>query len=83
MSLGGAYVVIPGFWRRFEEVGLREGLGRSGRLVLEAVCSDSWVWRRSGGGPVRRRREGEGEDRNKEARALVQQVGMRIKRPEL
>ena len=29
-------------------MGLGEGLGRSGRLVLEAVCSDSWVWRRSG-----------------------------------
>ena len=42
-------VAIPGFG----------GLG----WVWEAVCSDSWVWRRSEGGPVRR---GEGEAKTKQ-----------------
>ena len=55
------------------------GLGRSGRWVWEAVCSDSWFWRRSGEGsrattrrrrrPTRRRSEG--EDRKK-GRAAAQ-----------
>ena len=43
--MSGKPLAIPGFGG-----GLRKWVWEKvlGRLVLEAVCSDSWVWRRSG-----------------------------------